>query len=73
MTMSDLSVYERVAVLEVQMRDVATDVKEIKGKLDELLTLKSKGVGAFWLVGLILSSGVLGLIAAFTDVFKHGH
>lgn len=60
------NLHERVAVLETKL----DDIHEIKVKLDELLHLKSKGVGALWLVSLIVGSGVLGLIATINEWFS---
>lgn len=60
---------ERVAILEVQMEDL----KEIKGKLDELIQLKSQGMGALTLVGILLGSGVIGIVLMVANFFKGGH
>lgn len=64
------TLHERVAVLETQMQDL----KEIREKLDQLLELKARGMGAMGLVGLVIGSGVLGLIATIFELFQHkGH
>lgn len=42
----------------------------IKDKLDELLELKSKGMGAVSLIGLLLGSGVLGIIGVIFTIFN---
>lgn len=64
------SLHERIAVLETQMKDLA----EIRGKLDQLLELKARGMGAMGLVGLVIGSGVLGLFATFFSLFRaHNH
>lgn len=63
----------RVATLEAQHDTVNEDLKEIKEKLDELLHLKSKGMGALWLVSLIVGSGVLGLILTVINFFSKPH
>lgn len=63
-TIVDLA--ERVAVLETKL----DDLKEIKDKLDELLHLKSQGMGALTLVGMILGSGVIGLVLTLMNFFK---
>lgn len=57
---------ERVAVLETKLEKL----DKIEGKLDELLDLKSKGMGALSLVGLILGSGFLGVIALIMQHFR---
>lgn len=61
----------RVAVLETKWETVESDVKEIKDKLDELLHLKSKGMGALWFVGILLSSGILGIVSMAMGFFNH--
>lgn len=65
------SLHERVAVLEIEVATIQTSQKAIIDKLDELLHLKSQGMGAIWLVGILLSSGVVGLIATAIAVFNH--
>lgn len=64
---------ERVAVLEVQMPDIQSDLKTIKENLSELLELKSKGMGALWFVSLIVGSGLLGLIVTVLGFFSRPH
>lgn len=64
---------ERIAVLETKFEEMQKDISNISEKLDELLELKSKGLGAFWLVGLIFGSGALGVIAMLANFFKPGH
>lgn len=54
---------ERVAVLETNAQSTKTTLESIETKLDSLLELKSKGMGAIGLASLVLGSGVLGLIA----------
>lgn len=64
---------ERIAILETKFEEVQKDLTKIGSKLDELLELKSRGFGAFWLVGLIFGSGVIGLAVAAVNFFKPGH
>ena len=64
---------ERIAVLETRFDTMEKDLGEIKTKLDSLLELKTKGMGAVGLVGLIVSSGVIGLIMMAVNFFKPGH
>lgn len=61
--------YERVAVLETRLNDL----DEIKGKLDELLHLKSKGAGALWLVSLVIGSAIVGLFSNIVQFFNRPH
>lgn len=61
---------ERIAVLETKAEAVAINLKSINDKLDELLHLKSKGMGAIWLVGILLGSGLLGIVATVMAVLN---
>lgn len=72
---------ERTASLEVQV-DVLQSVlnkhivdsesrhKEMNRKLDDLLTLKHKGLGAFWLASALVGTGIIGAIGSFFDWWK---
>lgn len=58
-----VSVYgERIARLEERVNDLDTRMARIEDKLDELLALKNKGAGAFWLVSLIAGSGLIATV-----------
>lgn len=70
---SELSLPERVAVLETELGTVKGDLKEIKDKLDDLLTLKARGMGALSLVSLIIGSGVIGLILTIIKFVPKPH
>lgn len=54
---------ERISIAETELLQVREDLKDIKSKLDELIELKSKGLGAIWLISLIVGSGFVGFIA----------
>lgn len=64
---------ERVAVLETEFAAVRSELTQIRGQLDELLHLKSQGMGALWLVSLLIGSGVLGVITVVLNFFNHPH
>lgn len=70
--MAVLDLGERVAALETKMERIEPDLKEIKDKLDELLHLKSKGMGALYFVGILLSSGLIGIVTMVLS-FLNGH
>ena len=60
----------RISALESLIKSYKEDMENIEAKLDQLLTLKNKGAGAFWLVTIIASSGVLGILGTIFDWFK---
>ena len=64
---------ERIAILETKFETLQGDLTHIKQQLDELLHLKSKGMGALWLVSLIIGSGMLGLILTLVNFFSKSH
>jgi phosphatidylglycerophosphatase A len=72
---------ERITALEVQMASLQlsmlTHMKEtekrhddMSGKLDELLGLRNKGVGAFWLASALAGTGIIGAILSFFSWWK---
>lgn len=63
---------ERIAILETRVQMIEEKLTDIGNKLDQLLDLKAKGMGAFTLVSLIVGSGALGLIFLLVNLFK-GH
>lgn len=62
---------ERIAVLETQMMEIKSDISAIRGSVDQLLELKTKGMGALWLVGLVLGSGLLGVVTLVMGFFSN--
>lgn len=63
---------ERIAVMEHQVNELRDSTKVLGEKLDELLSLRSKGVGAFWLASSLVGTGVIGLFAMLLEWIKHG-
>ena len=62
MTVTDA---ERIARLEVRIDSLVDIVNSMAGKQDELLALKQKGVGAFWLASTLLGTGIVGAFSTF--------
>jgi hypothetical protein len=65
-----ISQVERLARVEVEVQalksevdELKTSIKEMHVKLDDLLALRYKGVGAFWLASALIGTGVVGAIA----------
>lgn len=53
---------ERITALETEMSYVKDELREINAKLDDLLALKYKGAGAFWLATSLFGISFAGLI-----------
>jgi hypothetical protein len=49
---------ERIAAVEVRIKSLEDKVESMDAKLDELLTLKYKGQGAFWLATGLFGTGI---------------
>lgn len=56
---------ERTTALEVTVAALVEKQIETNKKLDQLLELKANGMGAVWLVSILVSSGVLALLTRF--------
>ncbi len=72
---------ERIAQLETLvevLRDeqrahilaVKQESEKTNRKLDELLMLRAKGVGAFWLASTLLGTGIVGMIVSIVEWFR---
>lgn len=61
---------ERITALEVQVINLSTDLREANTKLDQLLELKNKGMGAFWLVSILMGSAFSVMSTFIWDLFK---
>lgn len=68
-----LSPAERLAVLETKFDQMKADHLEIITKLDDLLELKHKGLGAVWFVSLIIGATITAGIGTIVALFKNGH
>lgn len=55
---------ERLAKLEERVSVLEDKVDSMNDKLDELLALRYKGVGAFWLASSLIGTGIIGFIYA---------
>ena len=62
---------ERIAALEVRVSDMQKTQQETNEKLDELLAMRNKGIGAFWLASTLLGTGIVGFIVQFIDWWRH--
>ena len=62
---------ERLALLEYKDELREKQLTEINEKLDELLALRQKGMGAFWLASSLLGTGIVGAILMFVNYIRN--
>ena len=69
---------ERLSVLETEMRTVIANQQqfhenwnEVNSKLDSLIGLKHKGMGAFWLASALAGTGIIGAFLSLFDWWKN--
>lgn len=61
---------ERIARLEERVTELGVRMDRIEGKLDELLALKNKGAGAFWLASIIFGAGMVGIVTSLLQWWR---
>jgi hypothetical protein len=61
---------ERVTALEVTQEHLVTETKEMNRKLDELIGLKHRGMGAFWLATALVGTGLVSFFNQLIDWVK---
>lgn len=70
--MSEISptVLERLATLEAKQKGYDENQKQVIEKLDELLGLRNRGIGAFWVVSAITGTGMIGIAYSVLEWLK---
>jgi hypothetical protein len=61
---------ERITALETEVRYLKDELRTMNGKLDDLLSLKAKGQGAFWLATTIFGTSFAVFISYVVSYFK---
>jgi hypothetical protein len=56
---------ERMVRVEEQVIELREKADRMEAKLDELLALRNKGLGAFWLATSLMGTGIIGAVIAF--------
>ena len=60
----------RLAVLEHRVNNIDQKLTAIDTKITELLELRSKGMGAFWVASLLFGTGIFGLVTTMISWMK---
>jgi hypothetical protein len=66
----DIQHAEAIAVLKHQMEDLQKDVTLLSKKMDEILELRSKGQGAFWVATGLFGIAIAALIGPLMEWFR---
>lgn len=61
---------ERIATLEAKEKAIEQRLTDIDKKLDDIISLKNKGLGAFWLASALVGTGIAAFVANLIDWFK---
>lgn len=62
---------ERITALEVRMAEMQSQQTAISDKLDDLLAMRNKGIGAFWLASSLIGTSIVGFILNVIDWLRH--
>lgn len=61
---------ERITALEVRVKNLEDKVDRMNDKLDQLLELKNKGAGAFWLASALMGTGIVSFALMVVNYLK---
>lgn len=70
MTNQRMTQGERIAVLEMKMTRIEETAGSMDKKLDELLALRNKGAGAFWLASMLFGTSIVSAMLALFNYLK---
>lgn len=62
----------KIAVLEHKVEQQEKALATIDGKLDQILDLRSKGQGAFWVASALFGTGIVAILIPLINFFKNG-
>ncbi len=68
--MSNRTQAERIAALEIQVNLLTSEITEVNRKLDDLLAIKNRGIGAFWLASTLVGASLFGFVNVLMDWVK---
>lgn len=61
---------ERIATLEIQVTFLLEEQKDMNKKLDDLLELRNKGMGVFWLASILFGTSLMGALSLMISWLK---
>lgn len=61
---------ERITALEVKVAENNEAIGKLTDKIEDLLALRNKGMGVFWLFSTIFGSGIIGLVITIVQWIK---
>jgi len=67
--MSQFLQIERLTRVEEQVSELRNKVDAMDEKIDELLAIRYKGVGAFWLASALMGTGIIGFFVKVLHLF----
>ena len=62
---------ERIARLETEVSILREELKDANRKLDDLLALKAKGAGAFWLMSILFGAGFAAILSWLPNLWRN--
>lgn len=75
--MSNINQGERIMRLETQIAHLTAEqshmnveLDRMNSKLDELIGLRNKGMGVFWLASALFGGGLFGVFTALSSYFR---
>lgn len=63
---------ERITALEVQVAALREELRQNNTNLQELLALRNKGAGIFWLMSVLFGAAMVGWFSLAVSWLKHG-
>ena len=61
---------ERIAALETLVTVMIAEQREMRGKIEDLLAMRNKGIGAFWLASTLIGTSIVGAVLTIIDWLK---
>lgn len=62
---------ERIARVEERVENLEKTMHRVEDKLDELLAIRYKGAGAFWLASILFGTSIMGAVFTFMNWWRN--